>query len=119
MVALSSIEAEDHAACTAVCEALQLRWILVDLVAAQDDATVVMCDNRSCIAIAKNPVFHARTKNIKVHYHFAREVLLDGILELLYWSINDNVADVFTKALPRAQLEHLIQCIGVGPPLGH
>ena len=77
-----------------------------------------MCDNCSCIAIAKNVVFHARTKHIEVHYHFVRELILDGILELMFCSTNDNVADVFMKALPQLQLEHLehlTRHMGVGP----
>lgn len=118
-VALSSTEAEYRAACTAACEALWLRRILGDMDMAQKDATTLLCDNQSCIAIAKNPVFHARTKHIEVHYHFVRELISDGSIELLYCPTADNLADVFTKALSRDQLDHLIRRMGIGPPLGH
>lgn len=64
----------------------------------------MMCDNHSCIAIAKNPVFYAHTKQIEVHYHFVRELILEDIIKLLYCPTADNLADVFTKALPREQL---------------
>ena len=38
--------------------------------------TVLNCDNQICIAIAKNPIFHARTKNIEIQYHFVREMIV-------------------------------------------
>ena len=48
------------------------------------DPTTIYCDNLSNIQLAKNPVFHARTKHIEVHYHFVRERVLSGEVELLY-----------------------------------
>ena len=57
----------------------------------QEDSTVIMCDNQSCIAIAKNPVFHACTKHIEVHYHFMRELIIDGVIELMYCPTSDNL----------------------------
>ena len=65
-VALSSTEAEYKAACFASCEALWLRRLLGDMGAVQEQPTVLLCDNQSCMAIARNPVFHARTKHIEV-----------------------------------------------------
>ena len=58
-VALSSTEAEYRAACSATCEAVWLRWLLGELGFSQPQGTVVHSNNQSCIAIAKNPVFHA------------------------------------------------------------
>jgi hypothetical protein len=72
-VALSSIEAEYKAACFASCEARWLRYILGDIGMRQERPTMLNCDNQSCIAIAKNPVFHARTKHIEIQYHFVCE----------------------------------------------
>jgi hypothetical protein len=46
------------------------------------DPTVIYCDNLGSIQLAKNPVFHARTKHIEVHYHFVRERVLSGEVEL-------------------------------------
>ena len=63
-VALSSTEAEYKAAFFASCEARWLRYILGDIGMRQERPTVLNCDNQSCIAIAKNPAFHARTKHI-------------------------------------------------------
>ena len=99
-VALSSMEAEYRAACSATCEAVWLRRLLGELGFPQKSKTVIQSDNQSCIAIAKNPVFHARTKHIEIQYHFVREKVLDGTISLEYCSTVDNAADIFTKPLP-------------------
>ncbi|MCO5611074.1 hypothetical protein L7F22_065324 [Adiantum nelumboides] len=81
-IALSSTEAEYKAACFASCEALWLRRLLGDMGAIQEQPTMLLCDNQSCMAIARNPVFHAHTKHIEVQYHFVRELILDGEVEM-------------------------------------
>ena len=56
-------------------------------------------DNQSCLVIACNPIFHAHTKHIEVQYHFVCEKVLDATIALEYCSTEDNLADLFTKAL--------------------
>ncbi|MCO5578197.1 hypothetical protein L7F22_032035 [Adiantum nelumboides] len=114
-VALSSTEAEYKAACFASCEALWLSRLLGDMGAIQEQPTMLLCDNQSCMAIARNPVFHARTKHIEVQYHFVRELILDGKVEMEYCPTMDNCADIFTKALESKTLERHLHQIGVGP----
>ncbi len=80
-MALSSTEAKYKAACFASCEAVWLRRILGDMGVPQKETKVLLCDNQSCMAIAKNPVFHARTKHIEIQYHYVRELILDGEVE--------------------------------------
>ena len=63
------------------------------------DPTTIYCDNLSNIQLAKNPVFHARTKHIEVHYHFVRERVLSGEVELQYVPTDRQTADIFTKPL--------------------
>ena len=63
-VALSSTEAKYRGAAVATCEAIWLKRLLKDL----QDPTTIYCDNLSSIQLANNPVFHARTKHIQVHY---------------------------------------------------
>ena len=104
-VALSSIEAEYIAAKSAVCEVVWLRSLLVEIHEVQAGATMIYCDNQSCIQIAKNPVFHARTKHIKIHYHYVREKVQAKEIELVYCSTEDQAADMFTKALSRDKFE--------------
>ncbi|MCO5571598.1 hypothetical protein L7F22_025344 [Adiantum nelumboides] len=115
IVALSFTEAEYKAACFASCEAFWLRRLLGDIGAVQEQPTMLLCDNQSCMAIARNPVFHARTKHIEVQYHFVRELILDGEVEMEYCPMMDNCADIFTKALGSKTLERHLHHIGVGP----
>nr|KYP39855.1 Copia protein [Cajanus cajan] len=61
--------------------------------------------------MAKNPVHHQRTKHIAIKYHFIREVEITKQIQLEY--TEDQVADIFTKALPRAKFEQLRTMLGV------
>ncbi|KAI0493116.1 hypothetical protein KFK09_027392 [Dendrobium nobile] len=69
-IARSSTEAEYRALATEATEILWLRRLLEDLHIPQEQPTTVYCDNTSAIALANNPVFHARTKHIEVDCHF-------------------------------------------------
>ena len=73
----------------------------------------IFADNISSIKLAKNPVFHARTKHIEVHYHFVREKVLEGKIDLVYIPTHQQVADIFTKALPRDSFENFRALLGV------
>ncbi len=64
-----------------------------------DAPVVIYCDNISNILLANNLVYHARTKHIEVHYHFIREKVLAKEIDLIHVSTEDQVADIFTKAL--------------------
>ena len=112
-VALSSTEAEYRAACYAACEAIWLRRLLSELGFPQTGSTLVRCDNQSCIALAKNPVFHARTKHIEIQYHYVRERVLAGDLRLEYCPTAENAADIFTKAVSQKTLVPLLRLLGV------
>ena len=71
----------------------------------QCEATPIMCDNKSTIAMTKNPVYHSRTKHIAIKRHFIREVMEDDEIQIKYWKTEDLVVDIFTKALPRDKIE--------------
>jgi hypothetical protein len=75
--------------------------------------TVIYCDNLCSIQLAKNPVFHARTKHIEVHYHFVRERVLSGELELKHVPTDRQVADIFTKALGLDKLRQFSGALGL------
>ncbi len=98
-VALSSTEAEYRGAAMAACEVAWLRKLLGDLGLHVDRHVVIYCDNLSSIQLARNPVFHARTKHIEVHYHFITEKVLAGEIDLTYVSIEYQVVDIFSKVL--------------------
>ena len=88
----------------AACEVAWLRKLLADLGLHVERKIVIYCDNLSSIQLARNPVFHARTKHIEVHYHFIQERVLAGDIDLVYVSTQDQVADIFTKALGAEKL---------------
>jgi len=112
-VALSSTEAEYRGAAVAACEVAWLRKLLADLGLDVDRKIVIYCDNLSSIQLARNPVFHARTKHIEVHYHFIRERVLAGDIDLVYVSTHEQVADIFTKALGAEKLRGFRTMLGV------
>ena len=60
-----------------------------------------MCDNNSAINIAKNPVQHSRTKHIEVRHHFLRDYVEKGLVSMNFVGTNDQITDIFTKALNR------------------
>ncbi|KAI5323418.1 hypothetical protein L3X38_032490 [Prunus dulcis] len=63
--------------------------------------------------MAKNPVFHSRTKHIAIRHHFLREVSKNKEVELKYCKTDEQIADIFTKALPRPKFERLLSMLGV------
>jgi hypothetical protein len=64
-----------------------------------DVHVVIYCDNINSILLVNNLVYHARTKYIEMHYHFLRERVLVGEINLIHISIKYQVVDIFTKAL--------------------
>ena len=63
------------------------------------------CDNQGAIALANNPVQHQRSKHIDIRYHFVRDEIQNGSLQLFYIPSEDNMADVFTKPVVRSKIE--------------
>ncbi|KAL6129747.1 hypothetical protein ACLB2K_073096 [Fragaria x ananassa] len=112
-VALSTAEAEYVSAAEATSQAIWLRRILEDFGELQPDATPLLCDNQSAIAMIKNPVFHNRTKHNKRKYHFIRSAVEDKEIEVVYCKTEDQVADIFTKALPKERFTYLRGLLGV------
>ncbi|CAL8174550.1 unnamed protein product [Prunus armeniaca] len=67
----------------------------------QNTPIKLYCDNMSTIAMTKNPVFHSRSKHIELRHHFIKKLVEDGEIELKFCGTDEQIADVFTKALPR------------------
>nr|GEY74857.1 hypothetical protein [Tanacetum cinerariifolium] len=67
----------------------------------------------SAIAISCNPVQHSRTKHIPTRYHFIKEQVKNGIIDLYFVRIEYQLADMFTKALPEDRLKYLVRRIGM------
>ena len=70
----------------------------------------------SSIYRARNPVFHTRTKHIEVHYHFIRERILAGDVDLQHINTNLQTTDIFTKALGADKLWQFMTNLGLTIP---
>jgi hypothetical protein len=112
-IALSSTEAEYRGTTIATCEVVWLQKLFSDLGQSVDAPIVIYCDNISSILLANNPVYHARTKHIEVHYHFIREKVIAKEIDLIHVSTEDQVVDIFTKALSTDKLRKFRKMLGV------
>ncbi len=101
------------AACDAAAEAMWLRSFLAELGFNQREPTIIFEDNQACIAMSKNPECHDRSKHIAIRYHFLREQVERGEIALQYVSTNLQLADLFTKGLPKPQFQRLRDRLGL------
>nr|GEZ79916.1 retrotransposon protein, putative, unclassified [Tanacetum cinerariifolium] len=69
---------------------------------------LMYCDNKSAIALCCNNVQHSRSKDIDIRYHFIKEHVENGVIELYFFNTEYQLADIFTKALGRERTEFLI-----------
>ena len=104
----SNTEAEYRVFADTTSELFWLRWLLKDLGVSTSSATPLYYDNQSAIHIAHNDVFHERTKHIEIDCHFIRYHLVHGALKLFSISSKDQLADIFTKSLPKECTRDLI-----------
>jgi transposase InsO family protein len=109
-VALSSAEAEYLALSSAVQEAVWLRQLLREIGFPQGP-TVIFEDNQGCIALAKNPSHHKRTKHIDIRYHFIRQHVQNQEVELKWLATKEMVSDMLTKPLAKDLFQNLRQKI--------
>ena len=86
-------------AATQTCkEAIWFQRLLEEL-GHKQQKIIVYCDSQSALHIARNPAFHSRTKHIGVQYHFVREVVEEGSVDMQKIHTKDNLADVMTKPI--------------------
>jgi hypothetical protein len=78
----------------------------------------LMCDNTSAISVAKNPVFHKNMRHIERRYHFMRDYVEKGDIEMRYIDTERQLADIFTKPLYSSRFADLWGEIGVCHPYG-
>lgn len=114
IVTLSTTEAEFVAAAYGACQGVWLRNILEEIGAKQEEGTTLFCDNSSTIKLSKNPVLHGKSKHIHIRYHFLRELVNDGVIEVEYCSTQDQFSDIMTKAVKLETFEKLRKKMGVG-----
>ncbi|GKD22692.1 retrovirus-related pol polyprotein from transposon TNT 1-94 [Tanacetum coccineum] len=71
------------------------------------------CDNKSAMALCCNNVQYSRSKHIDVRYHFIKEQVENGVVELYFVRTKYQLVDIFTKALPRERFNFLIEKLGL------
>lgn len=113
VVALSSYEAEYIAATGAACEGVWLARLLAELIGGKILAPKIKVDNKSALALMKNPVHHDRSKHIDVKFHFIRECCDRGLIDVEFIGTELQLSDILTKALGRVRFQDLRQEIGM------
>nr|GEU99468.1 ribonuclease H-like domain, reverse transcriptase, RNA-dependent DNA polymerase [Tanacetum cinerariifolium] len=112
-VTLSSCESEFMVATGAACQALWLKRVLSELTGWEEKRITLKVDNVSAMALVRNPVFHGKNKHIDIRYHFIRECVENGHINVEHISGELQRADVLTKALPRLKFVTMRQMLRV------
>ncbi|GKC57930.1 retrovirus-related pol polyprotein from transposon TNT 1-94 [Tanacetum coccineum] len=110
--ALSTAEAEYVSLSACCAQVLWMRTQLTDY-GFHFNKIPIYCDSKSAIAISCNPVQHSRTKHIAVRYHFIKEHVEKGTIELYFVKTDYQLADLFTKALPVDRFNYLVRRLGM------
>ena len=84
-----------------------------DLQIKYNDPFTINYENTSTISIYKNPIMHLKTKHIPIKYHFLRDKVTQKIVKIVYLDTKEQIADIFTKPLPRSTFENLWKNLGV------
>jgi hypothetical protein len=99
IVTLSSTDAEYVAIVATACQAVWMRRVLNEFFHDQNDATQIVCDNKSAIALSKNHVFHKQSKHIDTRYHFIRELVNGKEIFVQFCRSEEQFVDIFMKLL--------------------
>ncbi|GKB77467.1 hypothetical protein Tco_0944362, partial [Tanacetum coccineum] len=122
----ADLQDADHAGCKDDCKStsgglqflggnLVISWMRTQLLdyGYKYNRILMYCDSKSAIAISFNPVQHSNTKHIDIRYHFIKEHVEKGTMEIYFVGAEYQLADLFTKALPKERFEYLVHRIGM------
>ncbi|GKE70691.1 hypothetical protein Tco_1528763, partial [Tanacetum coccineum] len=110
--AISSTEAEYIALSGCCAQILWMRSQLTDY-GFGFNKIPMYCDNKSAIALCCNNVQHSRSKHIDIIFHFIKEHVENGVIELYFVNTEYQLANIFTKALGQERIEFLINKLGM------
>ncbi|GJW76024.1 retrovirus-related pol polyprotein from transposon TNT 1-94 [Tanacetum coccineum] len=108
--AMSTAEAEYVSLSACCAQVIWMRTQLLDY-GFKYNRIPMYCDSKSAIAISCNPVQHSKTKHIDIRYHFIKEHVERGTVEIYFVGTEYQLADLFTKALPKERFEYLVHRI--------
>ncbi|GJT31518.1 retrovirus-related pol polyprotein from transposon TNT 1-94 [Tanacetum coccineum] len=111
-IAISSTKAEYIALSGCCAQILWMRSQLTDY-GLKFNKIPLYCDNKSAIALCCNNVQHSRSNHIDVRYHFIKEKMENEVVELYFVRTEYQLADIFTKALPRERFNFLVENLGM------
>jgi hypothetical protein len=94
---MSTCEAEYITTTSCVYYSIWLKRLLKELWMPQEKPTEIYVDNSSTIILAKNPVFHDRSKHIDTRFHYLRDCIANKKIKVKYMKTQYQVADIFTK----------------------
>lgn len=100
-------------ATAAACQGIWLRNILSRITSEIIGPVTLCIDNRSAIDLAKNPMFHGRSKHIDIQYHFIRECVERDKVILKHFRSREQRADILTKGLTTLKFEQMRKLLGV------
>ena len=114
-VSLSTAKAEFVATASCCSQVLWMKTQLLDY-GYRMLRIPIYCYSESAIAISHNPIQHSKTKHIELRYHFIKDHILKGNIELIFVPTHEEIADVFTKALDSTKLNVFLQMLGMMNP---
>jgi hypothetical protein len=112
IVALSSAEAEYIALSSCIQELMWIYQLLQEFGLKIQKEIVVFEDNQACIKIANNTTSNVKTKHIRIRYHFVKDLVEEGVINMKWIASEWNLADLFTKALGPVRFNSLIPKLG-------
>lgn len=110
---LSTTEAEFVAGGEAAKEATWIRAFLKEIGKRNLEAIPLFCDNQGAIRVANNPELHRRMKHVELRFRFVQQAQKTGVIDACFVDSRNQVADIFTKALPTPSYQYLRQKLGV------
>ncbi|CAM8928890.1 unnamed protein product [Rhodiola kirilowii] len=113
LVARSSAESEYRAMAAVCAELIWLTGLFQDLGCSVPRPIALYCDNTAALHIARNPVFHERTKHIEIDCHFVRHQISTDFINPAYVASSEQPADLLTKPLSASLRHHLIGKLGI------